>query len=312
MAIVGYILLGIVVVLTLLNFKTSRADGKLLTAHHKFRKMMPYIMRGRNESVVYFDSYANAEPLLEYIDKANEKGDFTCDITHAVVGAFAVGFHENPKMNRFVAGRRLYQRNGVHLTFSMKRGRLEREAKVVINKLEVPATQTFAELAARMNADIKVERSDTKTYVDKELDLLMLLPRPIMRGAVALFRGLDHYGLLPASFIRGDAMFSSIVIANLGSLNMGAGYHHLYEWGNASLFCMVGKLEDRAVVIDGEVVVQRQLHLRYSYDERIDDGLNARFGIDSVKKALENPYEYLGCLDDEGSDHRPFLPTVGA
>lgn len=308
MLIVAYIILGLFVLLTILNFKTSRSDGKLLTAHHKFRKMMPYIMRGRNESVVYFDSYINAEPVLEYIDKAREKGDLNVDLTHCVVGALAIGFHENPKMNRYVVGRRLYQRDGVHITFSMKRGKLEREAKVAINKLEVPATENFAELAARMNQNIQVERSDTKTYVDKELDLLMLLPRPILRGAVAFFRQLDYYGLLPASFIKGDAMFASGVVANLGSLNMGAGYHHLYEWGTASLFLMVGKVEEKPVVIDGEITIQKVLHIRYSYDERIDDGLNARFGIDSVKNALEHPFEYLGCLSDGGEDHRPFLP----
>lgn len=310
MSTVGYIVLGVVVLLTLLNFKTSRADGKMLTAYHKFRKMMPFIMRGRNESVVYFDSYVNAEPVLDYIERARAKGDFHCDLTHCVVGAAAIGFHENPKMNRFVAGRRLYQRDGVHITFSMKRGKLDREAKVSINKLEIPATQTFAELAQRMNANIEVERSDAKTYVDKELDLFLLLPRPILRGAVALARGIDYYGLLPKSFIDGDAMFASIVIANLGSLNMGAGYHHLYEWGTASLFAMVGKIEEKPVVVNGEVIVQKQLHIRYSYDERIDDGLNARFGIDSVKNALENPDTFLGCLKEDGSDRRPFLPSA--
>ena len=303
-----YVLIGVIVFLTLLNLKTSRADGKLLTAHHKFRKMMPFLMRGRNESVVYFDSYINAEPVLDYIERAREKGEFSCDLTHCAVGALAIGFHENPKMNRFVAGRRLYQRDGVHITFSMKRGKLDREAKVTINKLEIPPTQTFAELANRMNENIQVERSDVKTYVDKELDLLLLMPRPWLRGAVCFARGLDYYGLLPGSFIKGDAMFASVVVANRGSLNMGAGYHHLYEWGTASLFAMIGKIEENPVVVDGEVIVQKQLHIRYSYDERIDDGLNARFGIDTVKRALENPDEYLGCLKDDGSDRRPFLP----
>lgn len=306
------IVLGIIVLLTLLNFKTSRADGKLLKAEHKYRKMMPYLMRGRNESVVYFDDYVDVEELLKYVEDVKEKGDFVADITHCTLGAIAIGFHENPKMNRFAAGRRLYQRDGVHLTFSMKRDRMNRAAKVSISKLEIPPTQTFKELCGRMNTNIQHERSGEKTYTDKELDLIMLLPRPILRGMVALMRGADYYGLLPKSFIDGDAMFASAVVANLGSLNMHAGYHHFYEWGTASLFMMIGKVEERPVVIDGEVQVRKQMLIRFSYDERIDDGLNARFGIDSVRTALEDPYTYLGCLKDDGSDHRPFLPASKA
>ena len=299
---------GVVFVIwVLLNMKTSRADGVYLKATHKFRKMMPYLMRGRNESVVYFDSYVNAEPLLEYLQHPASKARGV-DLTHAVVAASAIGQLENPQMNRFVAGRRLYQRKGVFITFSMKRKKLDRAAKVAISKLEATAEDTFDSFASRMGGNIKEERSDKKTYTDKELDLFLLFPRPVLRFFVALVRTLDYYNLLPNAFIKGDAMYTSMVVANLGSLNMGAGYHHLYEWGTCPLFLMVGKIEERPVVENGEVVVRKMLHLRYSFDERIDDGLNARFGIDSVARVLADPYKNLGCLAEDGSDYRPFLP----
>ena len=71
------------------------------------------------------------------------------------------------------------------------------------------------------------------------------------------------------------------------------------------MFMMTGKIEDRPAVVDGQVVVRKTLHIRWSYDERIDDGLNARFGINAVHRALENPFEYFGCLAHDGSDRRP-------
>ena len=55
----------------------------------------------------------------------------------------------------------------------------------------------------------------------------------------------------------------------------------------------------------GQVVVRPTLHIRWSYDERIDDGLNARFGIDSALRALEHPFEYFGCIAEDGSDRHP-------
>jgi len=65
---------------------------------------------------------------------------------------------------------------------------------------------------------------------------------------------------------------------------------------------MAGKIEKRALVVGDDVVATDVIPIRYSYDERIDDGLNARFGIEAVNRALENPYEHFGCVKDDGSD----------
>ena len=89
---------------------------------------------------------------------------------------------------------------------------------------------------------------------------------------------------------------------------MGPGFHHLYEWGTCPLFIMVGKIEDKVVAVDGKVKIQKTLHIRFSYDERIDDGLTARHGIDSAIKVLENPYEYLGCIAEDGTDSKSMWP----
>jgi hypothetical protein len=277
----------------LMNLKTSRPDGTHLGRLHPYRKMMFYLMRGRNESIVYFDIFARAEKLLEYLAEAKQRG-LTIDVTHCLVGAVAVGLSENPKMNRFVVGRRMYQRNDRIVSFSMKRKQKDREAKLSVGRMVFKPGETFPEVCARVNERIGVERTDARTYTDKELDVFGLVPRPVLDAAVRFVRWLDHHNLYPKGMIDTDPMYTSCFIANLGSLGMGAAYHHLYEWGNCPLFMMVGAIEDRPVVEDGKLAIAKILHIRWSYDERIDDGLNARFGMDSVQKALEDPYTYFG------------------
>jgi hypothetical protein len=288
------------------EMKTSRPDGTWLKDTPKFRQMMFHLMPTANVSYVLFDSYVEVDDLLEYLEKAREK--FDVDLTHCAVAAYAIGFMEVPKMNRFVAGRRLYQRNGVHITFSMKRKQLDRKSDVVLQKLQCFEHETFREFTERVNESINYQRSGEETYTDKELDLFTSMPRPLLAITMKAAKLLNYYNLLPASFIENDDMFTSGVLANLGSLKMGAGYHHLYEWGTCPLFMMLGQVEETPVVRDGEITTRKILPIRYNYDERIDDGLNARFGIESVKRALENPYEYFGCLEDDGSDARPMLP----
>lgn len=300
----SWFLLVVLVGWALLHLKTSRPDGKLVAPLHPYRRALNYIMPTRNESVVYFDEYVDAHALLDYLEQA--KGKLGANLTHAIVGAFAVGFAENPRMNRFVVGRRVYQRNETWLTFSMKRQFRDKRAKVTAVKQKVPAGMTFGQLVEAINGKIKVERSDTVTQTDKELSFFQKLPRPVMNFAFTLVKGLDYFNLLPAFFIESEGMYASMFIANLGSLEMGAGYHHLFELGTCPLFLMAGEIKEMPVIRDGQVVVRKQLHLRFTFEERIDDGLTARDGIRSSVKALMNPFEYLGCLNDDGSDHRPF------
>jgi len=294
---------GFLVLLTLLNLKKSRSDGEYLYKVHPYRKVMLHIMPTRNESYVLYDDFVVADELLRYLDQV--KGRFHCDMQHMVVAGVAHAIRKTPSMNRFVVGRRLYQRKGVWVTFSMKREKLNRAAKLTAVKREVTENESIKDLCDALNASIKVERSDAVTYTDKEVGLFAKIPRPVMVGAVKIFKLLDYYNLLPASFIKNDGFYTSIFVANLGSLGMKAGYHHLYEWGTSPLFLMVGRMEERVFVEDGQLVTKKVIPLRFTYDERIDDGLNAGHGIKGVVDALENPFHVFGCTAADGSDDHP-------
>ncbi len=298
---------GVIVAIALFShFKTGRADGTLVKRVHPYRRLMWFIMPTRNESVVYYDDYVNAEPLLDYLEEAKQK--FKVDITHAIVAAVNVGLSVCPTMNHFVVGRRMYLRNHRAITFSMKREAMNKKAKIAVVKLEMEDKENFRELCERVGGSIKQQRSGKKTHADKEFQLFNALPRTVLRTFTSAFKVLDYMNILPyKAFIKTDGLYTSCVIANLGSLGMNAAFHHLYEWGNCSLFMMVGRIEERPVVEDGQVVVRKMLHVRYSYDERIDDGLSSSYGMAAVKRVLESPRESLGCLAEDGTDGLPLL-----
>jgi hypothetical protein len=278
-----------VILWALAHLKTSRPDGKLQRVH-PFRRIMQYIMPTRTESVVYYDAYVDAERLMAWLDRAKGTG---ADMTHLTVAAANIALADTPKMNRFVVGRRLYMRNARWLTFSLKRARMDREAQISTVKLEMPDGETFAQLVARINGGIKEERSGKKTRGDKEMDLFNFFPRPVLRIAAWAITTADYFNVLPGWFIATDPMFTSIFIANLGSLGMAPGYHHLFEYGTCPLFIMIGKLEDQVVARNGQAVVRPILHLRFTYDERIEDGLNAKHGIDRCVEVLSDPGAWL-------------------
>jgi len=272
--------------------KASRPDGDVLKVH-PYRRLMAFIMPTRNESLVYYEDWVDAAPLEAFVEAARARG-LACGPTHVCVAAVNVALAQNPRLNRFVSGGRVYARRGRHITFSMKRKKLDASAKLAVVKLRMDDAESFDDLCARIAGSIGEARSGEKTYADREFALLDALPGPLLGAAVALARRLDRANLLPGAFIEGDGLFTSVFIANLGSLGMGAASHHLYEWGNCPLFITVGAAVDRPVVEGGEVVARRQLPLRFTYDERIDDGLTARAGIIAVTHALGDPGRWLG------------------
>lgn len=275
-----------------LELKTSRPDGTLAKIH-PYRRMMPIIMPTRNESVVYFDHEIDATALLAYLEAHGPA--LGCTISHITVAATAAGIHKHQRLNRFVAGQRVYQRRGVWVSFSMKRKKLNAQAKIATIKLEVPGEMTLAGLCERVNAKINRERSDEETYLDKELSLFLRLPHFILKRAAKVLFWANNHNLLPGSFIREDAMFTSIFVANLGSLKMNPGYHHLYEWGNCPLFMMVGQIVQREITLpDGTRAVRPVLPMRFSYDERVEDGLSAGRGLKDMVSLLEDPEAMFG------------------
>ena len=290
-----------------LEFKTGRPDGTLVKVP-PYRRIMQYLMPTRNESVVYFEIFVDATNFQSWMEKV--KSRFDANITHATVAAIGMALSHTPAMNRFVVGRRLYQRNGRWLTFSMLRVKLDKEAKIGTVKREFVDGENFRDWCGRVNGGIREERSGTKTSGDKELDLFNLLPRPVLMFVSSVIGWLNHYNILPGFFIKDDPMHTSIFVANLGSLNMGPGFHHLYEYGTCPLFAMVGKIEQVPMVVDDEVKVRPQLHLRFSFDERIDHGLGARHGMDAIKRVLSDPQRFLGCTAEDGSDCKPMWPNL--
>ena len=53
------------------------------------------------------------------------------------------------------------------------------------------------------------------------------------------------------------------------------------------------KIEDRPVVVDGEIVVRPMMYLAMSYDHRMLDGKEAVSFLVSIKEQLENPEKLL-------------------
>ncbi len=194
-------------------------------------------------------------------------------------------------MNRFVAGGRIFQRRGIWISFSAKKRKTE-DAPIVLVKREIDPSWNFEELVRQIEGGITESRSDKLSTTDAELSLIFKLPVFLIGWLVWFLMKLDHFGLLPGSFIRKDPLFASLFIANLGSIGLDSGFHHLYEYGNIPVLIMAGRSKEEVIAgPGGKPEVRPMMTLRYSFDERIEDGLYAGRALEIMKRIIEDPAE---------------------
>ena len=90
--------------------------------------------------------------------------------------------------------------------------------------------------------------------------------------------------------IRADELYGSLFIANLGSIGLQPAYHHLYEWGDIPIFMALGTNEPRMALDErGRPAVKDMMTIKYSFDERINDGFYSIKALELLKNLVENP-----------------------
>ena len=273
-------------------WKRNRPDGTRVERVPGYRQMMPYLMKNKNESHVYIKYTIDMENAMAFLENppGNLKGKVT--LTMLLLRALTLVLDEYPRMNRFISGRRLYQRDKITFSFSAKKS-FDQAAPLVVIKMDFDPKESMEDMVDRIIARLSEGRSDKESYTDKETNLVLMLPRFGIRFVVWALRTLDYYNLLPGSFIKNDLFFASVFVANLGSVGLESGYHHAYEYGNVSHFLSLGRIQKMPVVRDDQVVARRVAEIKVTYDERTEDGFNGALRLDRLQGYLENPEKML-------------------
>lgn len=247
---------------------------------------MSFLLRGRNESAVYFEQRLDLTRTLPWLEQRNAR------LFHLVLHALASVLHERERLNRFTVGRNTYQRSGVYLSFAAKKS-MSDDAPLATIKRRFDKDESFSALVAALGSDVAEARSDRPSHIDKELSILLRLPAFLLAFLLGLLKRLYAWGLAPRALVDTDPMYTSAFVANLGSIGIDAAYHHLYEHGNCPLFMTIGRVTDTPLVVDGAVVVRPVLTLRFSYDERVEDGLYAARSLRLLSERIEHPASWL-------------------
>lgn len=257
-----------------------------------FHSIVPYIMPKRTEAEVSSTETFDVTELCAYIARRNAEEGTRLKLFHAVCAAAARTIFLRPKMNIFIAGRRFWQRKDITLSFVAKQ-RFEDSAEEVLLFLTVKPEMTLDDISKIILGDVKKARAEKGNDLDKTMRFVGRLPRFVLELLFAALRFFEYHGIMPASLMKGDPNYSTLLLSNLGSIGAGAPYHHLSNYGTCSIMATIGTChKELRRMPDGSEAERDILSITITFDERIADGFYFAKSLRITRFLLEHP-EYL-------------------
>jgi len=258
--------------------------------------MFPYLFKRRCDSVVLFTEKVEVAGALAYIERKKSEGQ-PVTFFQLVILAMIRTLRERPGMNRFIAGRRLYQRKAVSVNFVAKQSFADNasESNVFI---KIKEDERFTDILAKIRGQIKSVKQGGLSDDDKMMEPLLHLPRFVLQFLVWALEKWDFYVDTPGFLRSIDPLRCSVFLTNLGSIGVDAPYHHLFEWGNCSCLAAIGKIKLMPWVDEsGAVVARRAVEINFTLDERIADGFYFAKSLELFEHYLKNPEELEKTFD---------------
>lgn len=269
----------------------DRRDGRRIREIDGLHAVMPYLMPNRCDSEVYIHEDVDVTEMVKYLKEKNgPAAEYKTTPFHVFVAAFAKTIYHRPLLNRFIAGRRVYERNELTMSFIVKR-KFQDEAEELLMTMRVNGDMTLEAVSHKILGDTKeLRKEDGSNDMAGVLDFFAKVPRFLMRIFMAFFRFLDFHGWMPKFICDGDTNYSTALLSNLGSIKCDAAYHHLNNYGTNSIIVTIGEIY-KAQVINGEgqAEVKDIVSFGITLDERIADGFYFAKSVNLLKRILARP-----------------------
>ena len=268
----------------------DRFDATYLKDIDSMHFIMPFMYPDRCDNQAFFTFKIDLTNLNEYLPKKNaENPDYKYNMFQCVVTAALKTIFLRSKLSIFIHNRKMYRRNEVSAAFTVKQEFADDGGEVLAflhAKPEWNIDDVHNEIRRQL---LKLK---TKGYTDEStsiMDKLNKAPKWITRPLVGGICRLEKKGLIPPALVETDPYHSSIVLANLGSIGLPNGYHHLTNWGTTSMFLLIGKIDRLPFYENDTVTFKDGVELGFTVDERIADGFYFSRSIKMLQLFLEQP-----------------------
>ena len=261
-----------------------RPDGKRLDSIDPIVRITPYLMPMRCDAQVFLEQKLDYEMLARYIAKKATEGE-KITFMQIVVAAYVRAISQNPEVNRFIKNKQYYSRNNCSVSYTILKDMQDTSSEELTVRILFDLTDTLFDVRDRMNDAVNRARyAETDVFVVKLARGVLAVPG-LATLIVAVVRLLDRYGLAPKVLMEELPFYSGMFITNNGSIGLHHVWHHIYNFGNVSMFLGMGSLlKEAAPDGQGGIRMKRVLPIGITVDERVCSGAHyAAFFAEAIK-----------------------------
>lgn len=265
----------------------KRKDGVKVKVD-TFSRIMPIIMKERNDALVYLTQEIDLEPLDNYIRKVFQDSGVRVSYMHIIYSAMARTYKDMPRINQFIMSGRHYMRNEIIMSMAVKKS-FDIDAEETTLKFKFEGNETPLEVKKQLDELINAEKNvDTSgnNLTDLFVKALDKTPTFFLKWVIGVLRIMDKWNILPQNVLEASPFHASAFITNLGSIGLDAALHHIYNFGTVGAFISIGKRGKKVVKKNNEFIEKKIIKIGFVIDERICDGYY-------YAKAMKTFFSYL-------------------
>ena len=217
----------------------DRKDGYRLRKADPIFRIIPYIMKERNDAQVFFEDRVYLDKTNLLIKQLRSEG-YKVGFLHIVISSLVRVMSQKPKINRFVAGKKTFARKDISFSLAVKKEMTEDSEETTIKVIFKPE-DTIYDVIEKMNDEINKNKGEDKgNDTDMAAKIITFMPGFMINFTINFFRFLDNRGLLPGFLTKLSPFHSSCFVTDLGSIGIKPVYHHIYNFGTNSIFLSFG------------------------------------------------------------------------
>ncbi len=265
-----------------------RPDGKRLSSIDPIVRITPYLMPMRCDSQVFLEHKVDYEMMARYIAAKAAEGQ-KVTFMQIIVAAYVRGISQHPEVNRFIMNKQYYSRNSCSVSYTILRETQNADSAETTVRILFDLTDNLFDVRDRMNDAVEKNRgTEDDTFVQKLASAVLAVPG-LTTLIVAVVRLLDRYGIAPKVLMEELPFYSGMFITNNASIGLHHVWHHIYNFGNVSMFIGMGSILKEALTEGDRTRMKRWLPVGITVDERVCSGAHYAAFFADVVRYLNHP-----------------------
>ncbi len=241
------------------------------------------------DSRVYGTLDIDVTEAKRFIDEQRETG-VKLTMVHVVTAvlARAVAF-DVPELNCFIRRGAVVGREHVDVMVPVSVGGESGVTPVIVRDAHA---RRVSDIAAEVREKAEKRRAGSETKAAKNKYVLNRIPWPLRRPVFRLLKWITvDMGIEIPKLGLSAHSFGSFVVSDIGSFGLATGMTALMPAAKVPAVIVLGKIEQKPVVRNGEIVVRTILPLTGTFDHRIVDGMQIGKLARGIKRRFRKPAE---------------------